>query len=80
MSILSGTEPPRKRSTSPVFESLLWQTPFVLQKLPGVKLEHKLEAIRYHVGEDKAKLGILQREVDKYRAVLRDWLEDNPEG
>eukprot|EP00191_Tetraselmis_sp_GSL018_P000200 CAMPEP_0177610164 /NCGR_PEP_ID=MMETSP0419_2-20121207/19600_1 /TAXON_ID=582737 /ORGANISM="Tetraselmis sp., Strain GSL018" /LENGTH=346 /DNA_ID=CAMNT_0019105385 /DNA_START=139 /DNA_END=1179 /DNA_ORIENTATION=+ len=50
-------------------------SPQRMRKIPAVKLDHKLEAVRYTVGEDKAKLGILQREVDKYKSVLADWLK-----
>lgn len=50
------------------------------QKLPDVKLDHKLEDIRYSVGEDKAKLGVLQREVDLHKATLQKYIQAHPAG
>jgi hypothetical protein len=50
------------------------------QKLSDVKLDHKLEDIRYTVGQDMAKLGALQREVDLHKATLQKYIQTHPRG
>jgi len=55
-------------------------SPGHMKKLPDVKLDHKLEDIRYSVGEDMAKLGVLQREVDLHKATLQQYINKHPAG
>uniref|UniRef100_A0A7S1X0K4 Uncharacterized protein n=1 Tax=Tetraselmis chuii TaxID=63592 RepID=A0A7S1X0K4_9CHLO len=51
-----------------------------MKKLSDVKLDHKLEDIRYTVGQDMAKLGALQREVDLHKATLQKYIQTHPRG
>jgi len=51
-----------------------------MKKLRDVSLIHRVEDIRYVVGEDKAALGTLQREVDINKEKLQRWIKAHPKG